>query len=289
MNFTDELILVDTYAEAFQLLSSGSHDAVLAQSLVGQKLINDLKIKNIEAVTRDSDDGIDRVKVSLSGFEQKFCFAVKDGDKELLALLNEGLAIVSENGTYEALYLKWFPFLVDAKPDYRQIAIYFFGAFLAVFVALLLFSFVMIRKEVKRQTAKLENNLYRNTIMFNVMNQEYSSVTDRLDYVLNELIEMTGSEFGYIYLFDEATNQLTLNSWSKDVMAACLVAEKETVYQLDGVGIWGEVIRQRKPMIINDFNKSHPLKKGYPWGMFNSLNGWPFPFLSIIKSSPPLG
>ncbi|WP_373483797.1 HD domain-containing phosphohydrolase [Acetobacterium sp.] len=273
MNFTDHLILVDTYAEAFSLLSSGSHDAVLAQSLVGQKLINDLKIENIEAVTRLSDDGVDRVKVSLSGFEQKFCFAVKEGDKELLAALNEGLAIVSENGTYEALYLKWFPFLVETKPDYTQIAIYFFGALLAAIVVLLLFSFIMIRKEVKRQTAKLENNLFRNTIMFNVMNQESSSVTDRLDYVLNEMIKMTGSEFGYIYLFDEATNQLTINSWSTGVMTACLVAEKKTVYQLDSVGIWGEVIRQRKPMIINDFNKPDPLKKGYPQGHV-TLDNW---------------
>lgn len=266
MNFSDNLIVVDTYAEAFTLLSSGAHDAVLAQSLVGQKLINDLNIENIEAVTRLSDDGVDRVKVSLEGFEQKFCFAVKEGDKELLAALNEGLAIVSENGTYEKLYLKWFPFLVDTKPDYTLVARYFVGALLAVFVALLLFSFVMIRKEVKRQTAELQDNLYRNTIMFNVMNQDYQSVIDRLDYVLNELIKMTGSEFGYIYLYDEATSQLTLNSWSKGVMAACLVAARESVYHLDSVGIWGEVIRQRRPMIINDFNKPDPLKKGTPPG-----------------------
>lgn len=106
MKFTDKLILVDTYLEAFELLSSGKHDAVLAQSLVGQKLIHDLKITNIEAVTRLANNGIDRIKVSLTGFEQKFCFAVKEGDKELLALLNEGLAIVSENGTYEELYIK---------------------------------------------------------------------------------------------------------------------------------------------------------------------------------------
>ena len=33
MNFTEKLILVDTYAEAFELLSSGKHDAVLAHSL----------------------------------------------------------------------------------------------------------------------------------------------------------------------------------------------------------------------------------------------------------------
>ncbi len=266
MNFTDKLILVDTYAEAFELLSLGEHDAVLAQSLVGQKLINDLNISNIEAVTRMSDNGIDRIKVSLEGFEQKFSFAVKEGDKELLALLNEGLAIVSENGTYESLYVKWFPFLVDTTPDYRQIIYYFLGALLTVIVVLLLISFLMIRKEVRRQTAKLKNNLYRNTIMFNVMNQEYGSISDWLDYVLNEMIRMTGSEFGYIYLFDEETNELALNSWSNGVMEDCLVAEKETVYKLENTGIWGEVIRQRKPIVVNDFNKPNHLKKGYPDG-----------------------
>lgn len=273
MGFTDNLILVDTYAEAFKLLSSGSHDAVLAQSLVGQKLINDLKINNIEAVTRMSDDGIDRIKVSLDGFEQKFSFAVKEGDKELLALLNEGLAIVSENGTYEALYNKWFPFLIDNAPDYKLVTYYFFGALFVVIVAMILFSFMMIRKEVKKQTAKLKDNLFRNTIMFNVLNKEYSSIPDWLDYVLNEMIRMTGSEFGYIYLFNEKTNELTLNSWSKGVMEECLVARKDTVYQLESTGIWGEVIRQRKPIIINDFSQSNPLKKGYPEGHVK-LNKW---------------
>jgi diguanylate cyclase (GGDEF)-like protein/PAS domain S-box-containing protein len=266
MNFTDRLILVDTYAEAFELLSSGQHDAVLAQSLVGQKLINDLNISNIEAVTRMADNGIDRIKVSLDGFEQKFSFAVIEGDKELLALLNEGLAIVSENGTYESLYVKWFPFLVDTAPDYRRIATYFFGALLILFIALLLMSFRMIRKEVIRQTAKLQNNLYRNTIMFNVMNQEYGVITDWLDYVLNEMIKMTDSEFGYIYLYDEETKELILNSWSKGVMDECRIAEKKTIYPIEKTGIWGEVIRQRRSIIVNDFNKANPLKKGYPKG-----------------------
>jgi len=162
---------------------------------------------------------------------------------------------------------------VNVTPDFKQIAYYFTIALSLVIVALLLFSFLMIRKEVKRQTAKLENNLYRNTIMFNVMNQEYSSISDWLDFVLNELIRMTGSEFGYIYLFDEATNELTLNSWSKGVMPECQVVEKRTVYQLDQTGLWGEVIRQRKYMIVNDFTKSNDLKKGYPEGHVK-LNNW---------------
>lgn len=266
MNFSNQLILVDTYAEAFELLRYGQHDAVLAQSLVGQKLINDLEIPNIEAVTRLSDNGIDRIKVSLEGFEQKFSFAVKNGDKELLALLNEGLANVSENGTYEELYIKWFPFLIDTAIDYRQIASYFIVALAIVIIVSLFFSFLMIQKEVKRQTTKLEDNLYRNTIMFNVMTKEYDSITDWLDYVLNEMIKMTDSQFGYIYLYNEESEELILNSWSNGVMEECRIIDKKTVYQLENVGIWGEVIRQRKSIIVNDFNKSNPLKKGYPKG-----------------------
>lgn len=273
IGFTDELILVDTYAEAFELLSSGKHDAVFAQSLVGQKLINDLGISNIEAVTRMADNGVDRVKVSIDGFEQKFSFAVKEGDKELLAKLNEGLAIVSENGIYEELYIKWFPFLIESTPDYRQIALYFVVVLVIVIIGLLLFSFLMIKKEVKRKTAKLENNLYRNTIMFNVVNQEYDSVSDWLDYVLNEMIKMTDSQFGYIYLVNEETGELTLNSWSKGVMDECLIAEKQTVYKLENTGIWGEVVRQRKPLIVNNFSQPNHLKKGYPKGHVK-LNNW---------------
>jgi diguanylate cyclase (GGDEF)-like protein/PAS domain S-box-containing protein len=272
-NFTDQLILVDTYAEAFELLSSGEHDAVLAQSLVGQKLINDLGISNIESVTRMGDNGVDRVKVSLEGYEQKFSFAVKEGDKELLAKLNEGLAIVSENGTYEDLYIKWFPFLIDTTPDYRMIAFYFIIALVIIIIGLLLFSFMMIKKEVRRKTAKLENNLYRNTIMFNVVNKEYDSVSDWLDYVLNEMIKMTDSQFGYIYLVNEEKGELILNSWSNDVMDECLITDRKTVYKLEKTGIWGEVVKQRRSMIINDFSEPNALKKGYPEGHVK-LNNW---------------
>jgi ABC-type amino acid transport substrate-binding protein len=108
---TDNIILTKTYKEAFEMLSSGKHDAVLAQSLVGIRIINDLNLSNLKEVMELDEDGVSKRKAKLSGFEQKFCFAVKEGDKELLAKLNEGLAIVSENGKYNELYQKWFPFL----------------------------------------------------------------------------------------------------------------------------------------------------------------------------------
>lgn len=87
-----------------------------------------------------------------------------------------------------------------------------------------------------------------------------------LDFVLDELIKLTESTIGYIYYYNEDTELFTLNSWSKDVLRDCAVVEKQTTYELAKTGIWGEVVRQRKPIIINDFTAQNPHKKGYPEG-----------------------
>ncbi|GEM_PF-774250 len=110
-----ELTATATYLEAFELLAGGQYDAVLAQGLVGEKLIHDNGLDNIAPVYIYEDGGVARRKLNLEGYEQKFCFAVVEDDNELQSILNEGLSIVSANGTYDELYQKWFPFLLESK------------------------------------------------------------------------------------------------------------------------------------------------------------------------------
>jgi PAS domain S-box-containing protein len=87
-----------------------------------------------------------------------------------------------------------------------------------------------------------------------------------LDYALHEAIELTGSRFGYLYLYDEARREFTLNSYSREVMPSCGIDEKKACYELEKTGIWGEAVRQRRPIMLNDFAAEHPLKRGYPAG-----------------------
>ena len=158
MGFSDNLILTETYQEAFELLASGKHDAILAQSLVGEQIIEQLNLKNIKAATHIDEDGLTQIRTNLSGFEQKFCFAVKEGDKELLAKLNEGLAIVSANGEFDRLYRKWFPFIVNDKPDPIEVlktsAIIVAPALLFV----LLVGIIIIRRRIKQKTEELQKS-----------------------------------------------------------------------------------------------------------------------------------
>lgn len=117
-----------------------------------------------------------------------------------------------------------------------------------------------------------EKKLLRNTILVNTLNQEFTGTQEQLDYVLNESLQLTESQYGYIYLYDEKTEIFTLNSWSKGVMDECAVREKQTRYELAKTGLWGEIVRQRKVMIVNDFKASNALKKGYPEGHVELTN-----------------
>jgi len=87
----------DTFEKALKDLSRGLCEAVVVQRLVAVRLISNKGLENLEIVNRP-----------IEGFRQDFCFAVKEGDRETLALLNEGLALAMADGTYSHFHSKWF-------------------------------------------------------------------------------------------------------------------------------------------------------------------------------------
>jgi two-component system cell cycle sensor histidine kinase/response regulator CckA len=110
-----------------------------------------------------------------------------------------------------------------------------------------------------------KNEIRLNSLMSlaQMSEQTYQTV---MDYGLEEGIKLTQSKVGYIYYYNENTELFTLYSWSKSVMKECEIQEKRTEYQLDKTGVWGEAVRQRKTIIVNDFPAENNLKKGYPEG-----------------------
>ncbi|MBF0525999.1 MAG: response regulator [Deltaproteobacteria bacterium] len=109
-------------------------------------------------------------------------------------------------------------------------------------------------------------NESRLQILLSMSHHEAENIQDFLDYALGGAIRLTNSKVGYIYHYYEEKQEFVLNTWSKDVMKGCTIASPQTVYHLQKTGIWGEVVRQRKPIIVNDFQAPNPLKKGYPEG-----------------------
>jgi PAS domain S-box-containing protein len=86
-----------TYTDALTALSGGKCDAVVIQRLLAVKLIQEAGLSNLRIVDNPVEE-----------LHQDFCFAVKCGDKEMLSILNEGLALVMADGAFGRLQAKWF-------------------------------------------------------------------------------------------------------------------------------------------------------------------------------------
>ncbi|WP_320176375.1 diguanylate cyclase [Maridesulfovibrio sp.] len=85
------------------------------------------------------------------------------------------------------------------------------------------------------------------------------------DFALEAAVRITKSEIGYIYFVNEDESELRLYAWSRKVMPQCSVESIPDVYHVNDVGVWGEAIRQRRPMILNDY-AACGAKKGLPKG-----------------------
>jgi PAS domain S-box-containing protein len=172
-----QLILVDTAAEGLRLLASGKHDTMLLSKLTGMQTLQAQGLTNIEALK------------AKAGFSQKFAFAVHKGQSDLLASINEGMAITKADGTYNTLYEKWFGIYEVNEVGVRDLLKYIIPMAL-VFLIIGGYLFYLRQRERRASEAKLRT-------LFTAISQSPASVviTDldaRIQYVNPKFTEVTG-------------------------------------------------------------------------------------------------
>ena len=86
------------------------------------------------------------------------------------------------------------------------------------------------------------------------------------DYALEEAIRLTKSRIGYLAFTNEDESILAIHSFSKTAMEQCRLVDKALLFTVETTGLLVEPIRQRKPVITNDYAAPNPLKKGCPQG-----------------------
>ncbi len=143
------------------------------------------------------------------------------------------------------------------------------------------------KKEYQGNNVNPDNRRWHS--LLRILRYQAKTINELLDYSLDEAISLTGSKIGYIYLYNEERREFILNSWSREVMDECRIVNPETCYELDKTGIWGEAVRQSKPIMVNDFLSAHPLKKGYPEGHAELLKYLTVPVFSEEKIVAVIG
>lgn len=100
---------------------------------------------------------------------------------------------------------------------------------------------------------------------------EMGQMTDRpkddiATFALENAIRATRSTIGYIAFVNDDESVLTMHYWSKSAMRECAIIDRPIVYPVNTTGLWGEAVRQRRPIITNNYDAPNPLKKGTPEG-----------------------
>jgi PAS domain S-box-containing protein len=118
----------------------------------------------------------------------------------------------------------------------------------------------------KRAEQEIRRNETRLRSVVRVLQHPAKTTQEFMKYALDEAIALTESTIGYIFLFDDERQEFTFSIWSRDVMKECALPDLQMTYALSETGLWGEPVRQRRAIVINDFHAPHPFKRGYPAG-----------------------
>ena len=105
--------------------------------------------------------------------------------------------------------------------------------------------------EQKKNIARLES-------LAAILQHPYQDIQKFLDFALQEAIDLTESQFGYIFFYDEEKKELEVHAGIKHLREGKHLPPK-TVYALEDVGLWGETIQQQRAVIINDYQAPNPL------------------------------
>jgi PAS domain S-box-containing protein len=86
------------------------------------------------------------------------------------------------------------------------------------------------------------------------------------DFSLEEAVRLTKSKVGFLAFLNADETVLSIHAWSREVMAQCEMAQKQILFPVKSLGLLGEPVRQRKPVIVNDYPTPLLSKNGYPEG-----------------------
>ncbi|MCL6544745.1 MAG: PAS domain S-box protein [Bryobacteraceae bacterium] len=118
----------------------------------------------------------------------------------------------------------------------------------------------------KRTEDALRKDEARFRCFAEIIQHPAGTLKEFLGFALDRAVDLTGSRVGFLFFYDPASKTFTLNTHSSEAERECKVPVSGPVKHLDKTGIWGEAVRQRRPIIVNDFQAPNPLKRGYPEG-----------------------
>lgn len=142
---TFEVRIEPSVADALRSLAAGNADCALLPLKTGLLLSRELELKNIRLLP-----------TRIDFYDRLLAFAARKDQQELLDKLEEGLQIITSDGTYVALFNEWTQYTGRDNDFARRL-----GWLLIPVAVIALFAVIwtsLLRREVARRTAELHRS-----------------------------------------------------------------------------------------------------------------------------------
>lgn len=98
------------------------------------------------------------------------------------------------------------------------------------------------------------------------LHQTAPSLTDRelYDFIVERAATLTESAIGFFHQVSDDQNDIILTTWNRAALAGCTAGGGDH-YPLASAGNWVDCVREKRPVVYNDFANS-PNQKGLPQG-----------------------
>jgi len=92
------------------------------------------------------------------------------------------------------------------------------------------------------------------------------TLDELLQFTLDEIETLSGSTIGFFHFLEADQKTLWLQAWSTNTLQNMCKAEgKDSHYDVEQAGVWADAVRQRQPIIHNNY-AALPQRKGMPEG-----------------------
>jgi PAS domain S-box-containing protein len=134
-----------------------------------------------------------------------------------------------------------------------------------------------IHRQLSQEALRLDEARLEALLRLGHMSE--SSPQQIADFTLEQGILLTKSKYGLLALLNGDGSVLTVRSCPGAAVEECALDEKQKPHSLPSVGLWEEAVRQRRPIIVNDYLAANSLKQGCPEGRIDILRFMSIPVL----------
>lgn len=120
--------------------------------------------------------------------------------------------------------------------------------------------------ELKRLAARQRLDEDRLETMFRMFSRAETQAVDLPTFAIEESERLTGSSAGLLAFVSEDESELTVYCRSPHCANQRVQSTEKRTVAVTDAGLWAEPLRQRRPVITNDYMASDPLIKGVPEG-----------------------